>query len=103
MSKNIIHNSLKNKPNEKGRFGIYGGMFVAETLMPLITNVTSAYNKIKDTNSFKKNLAYYQKHYIGRPSPLYFAERISNYCKGAKIFLTGFTKLGCATQAPSFP
>ena len=54
MSKNIIHNSLKNQPNEKGRFGIYGGMFVAETLMPLITNVTSAYNKIKDTNSFKK-------------------------------------------------
>ena len=86
MPKNIIHNSLKNQPNEKGRFGIYGGMFVAETLMPLITNVTSAYNKIKDTNSFKKKLAYYQKHYIGRPSPLYFAERITNYCKGAKIF-----------------
>ena len=54
MPKNIIHNSLKNQPNEKGRFGIYGGMFVAETLMPLITSVTSAYNKIKDSNSFNK-------------------------------------------------
>ena len=86
MFKNIIHNSLKNKPDEKGRFGIFGGMFVAETLMPLITNVTFSYNKIKNSNSFKKELAYYQKHYIGRPSPLYFAERLSSYCKGAKIY-----------------
>ena len=85
MNTNIF-NSLKNQPDEFGKFGDYGGMFVAETLMPLIINVTNSYNSIKKSEKFINDLNYYQKNYIGRPSPLYFAERISNYCNGAKIF-----------------
>ncbi len=81
-----LFNSLKNQPDEFGKFGDYGGMFVAETLMPLIINVTNSYNLIKNSEKFINDLNYYQKNYIGRPSPLYFAERISNYCNGAKIF-----------------
>ena len=83
---NDLFNSLKNQPDEFGKFGDYGGMFVAETLMPLIINVTNSYNSIKNSEKFINDLLYYQKNYIGRPSPLYFAERISNYCNGAKIF-----------------
>ena len=83
---NDLFNSLKNQPDEFGKFGDYGGMFVAETLMPLIINVTNSYNLIKNSEKFINDLNYYQKNYIGRPSPLYFAERISNYCNGAKIF-----------------
>ena len=79
-------NSLKNQPSENGRFGEFGGMFVAETLMPLILEVTDAYKKISQQDTFKKELIYYQKNYIGRPSPLYFAERLTKYCNGAKLY-----------------
>jgi len=54
--------------------------------MPLIIDVSNAYKKLKNEISFKKNLQYYQEHYIGRPSPLYFAKRITEYCEGAKIY-----------------
>ena len=84
--KSDLFNSLKNQPDEFGKFGDYGGMFVAETLMPLIINVTNSYNSIKNSKKFINDLNYYQKNYIGRPSPLYFAERISDFCDGAKIY-----------------
>ena len=84
--KKINFNSLKNQPSEDGKFGEYGGMFVAETLMPLILSLSKNYNKLKKSTSFQEKLKYYQKNYIGRPSPLYFANRITDYCGGAKIF-----------------
>ena len=85
-NKKINFNSLKNQPSEDGKFGEYGGMFVAETLMPLILSLSKNYNKLKKSTSFQEKLKYYQKNYIGRPSPLYFAKRITDYCGGAKIF-----------------
>ena len=85
-NKKINFNSLKNQPSEDGKFGEYGGMFVAETLMPLILSLAKNYNKLKKSTSFQEKLKYYQKNYIGRPSPLYFANRITDYCGGAKIF-----------------
>ena len=84
--KKINFNSLKNQPSEDGKFGEYGGMFVAETLMPLILSLSKNYIKLKKSTSFQEKLKYYQKNYIGRPSPLYFANRITDYCGGAKIF-----------------
>ena len=85
-NKKIKFNSLKNQPSENGKFGEYGGMFVAETLMPLILSLSKNYNKLKKSSSFQEKLKYFQKNYIGRPSPLYFANRITDYCGGAKIF-----------------
>ena len=85
-NKKINFNSLKNQPSDDGKFGEYGGMFVAETLMPLILSLSKNYNKLKKSSSFQEKLKYYQKNYIGRPSPLYFAKRITDYCGGAKIF-----------------
>lgn len=73
-------------PDENGHFGIYGGRYVAETLMPLINEVGREYEKAKHDPEFQKELEYYFKHYIGRPSPLYFAERMTEHCKGAKIY-----------------
>ena len=73
-------------PDKDGHFGIYGGRFVAETLMPLILQVEEAYNAAKADPSFQKEIDYFLTHYVGRPSPLYFAERLTEYCKGAKIY-----------------
>ena len=74
-------------PDENGRFGIYGGRFVAETLMPLILQVEDAYNKAIIDPNFNSELIYFQKHYVGRPSPLYFAERLTEHYGGAKLYL----------------
>ena len=82
----VNQNSFKNQPSEEGKFGDYGGMFVAETLMPLILEVSKSYAKLKKNKLFQEELIYYQKHYIGRPSPLYFAKRITEFCNGAKIY-----------------
>ena len=79
--------NIKNYPDQNGRFGIYGGRFVAETLMPLIIEVEKQYKLAKKDKSFKKELEYYFKHYVGRPSPLYFAERLTEFLKGPKIYL----------------
>ena len=81
-----MSNSYRHLPDEQGRFGIYGGRFVAETLMPLILEVEAAYEAAKSDSGFLSALAYYQKHYIGRPSPLYFAERMTTYFGGAKLY-----------------
>jgi len=82
-----IKNSLKQLPNEKGYFGSFGGRYVSETLMPLILEVEKEYNKIKNDNNFKKELDHYMKTYVGRPSPLFFAERITKDLEGPKIYL----------------
>jgi tryptophan synthase beta chain len=73
-------------PDKEGHFGHYGGRYVAETLMPLILEVEKAYNATKADPEFQKELDYHFNYYIGRPSPLYFASRLTEYCKGAKIY-----------------
>ena len=81
-----IKNSFKQLPNEKGYFGSFGGRYVSETLMPLILQVEKEYEKIKNENSFKEELNHYMETYIGRPSPLFFAERITKDLGGPKIY-----------------
>ena len=83
---NINANSLKNLPDLNGRFGEFGGRFVAETLMPLILNVEESYEKAIKDRSFLSELDLLRRDYIGRPSPLYFAKRLTEYFKGAKIY-----------------
>ncbi len=79
--------SYRNGPDAKGLFGSFGGQYVAETLMPLIHDLAAEYEKAKNDPAFIEELAYFQRDYIGRPSPLYFAERLTEFCGGAKIFL----------------
>jgi len=79
-------NSLRTGPDERGHFGIYGGRFVAETLMPLILDLEKAYNDAKADPTFQREMDGYLAHYVGRPSPLYFAERLTGHLKGAKIY-----------------
>ncbi len=79
-------NSFRAGPDEDGRFGIYGGRFVAETLMPLILDLQDEWNKAKTDPEFQAEIAHLGKHYIGRPSPMYFAERLTAELGGAKIY-----------------
>ena len=79
-------NSYKNGPNKEGFFDIFGGRFVAETLMPLILDLEKEYNTAKKDKSFINELKYWNKHYIGRPSPLYFSSRITKELGGAKVY-----------------
>lgn len=79
--------SYKVGPDSRGHFGIFGGRFVAETLMPLVLEVEQAYAKAKVDPKFQDEILYYAKHYIGRPSPLYFAKRLTEHFGGAKIYL----------------
>tara|TARA_Y100001970_G_scaffold105869_1_gene132607 strand:+ start:11836 stop:13047 length:1212 start_codon:yes stop_codon:yes gene_type:complete len=81
-----IKNSYKQLPNEKGYFGNFGGRYVSETLMPLILEVEKEYEKLKIEENFKKELNHYMETYIGRPSPLFFAERITKDLDGPKIY-----------------
>ncbi|MQB45596.1 tryptophan synthase subunit beta [Rhizobium sp. ICMP 5592] len=79
-------NSFRAGPDEDGRFGIYGGRFVAETLMPLILDLQEEWEKAKNDPAFQAELKSLGTHYIGRPSPLYFAERLTAELGGAKIY-----------------
>ena len=79
-------NSFRTGPDERGFFGLYGGRFVAETLMPLILDLEKAYAAAKDDPAFRGEMNGYLKNYVGRPSPLYFAERLTEYLGGAKIY-----------------
>ena len=79
-------NSLRTGPNERGRFGEFGGRFVAETLMPLILEVGQAYTAAKADPAFDADLRHHLKHYVGRPSPLWFAERLTKHLGGAKVY-----------------
>ncbi len=80
-------NSFRTGPDETGHFGIFGGRFVAETLMPLILELEKAYGEAKADPEFHRQMGDYLAHYVGRPSPLYFAERLTEHCGGAKIYL----------------
>src|SRR5438132_4426995 len=86
MNRNLP-NSFRSGPDEHGHFGIYGGRFVAETLMPLILELEAAYAEAKKDARFQAELDHHLEHYVGRPSPLYFAERMSEHLGGAKIYL----------------
>ena len=86
-------NSFRNGPDEQGMFGIFGGRFVAETLMPNILELGEAYEATKQDPAFRDELAWLNKHYTGRPSPLYYAESLTQHLregaadgKGAKIY-----------------
>jgi tryptophan synthase beta chain len=87
-------NSFRTGPDERGHFGIYGGRFVAETLMPLILELEKAYAAAKADPAFQREMDGYLTHYVGRPSPLYFAERMTEHLRrktasglmGAKIY-----------------
>ncbi|MEL6946204.1 MAG: tryptophan synthase subunit beta [Pseudomonadota bacterium] len=79
-------NSFRMGPDEDGQFGIFGGRFVAETLMPNILELDEAYKKAKADPEFMAELEALNTHYTGRPSPLYFAERLTEHLGGAKIY-----------------
>src|SRR5437868_2279884 len=80
-------NSFRTGPDDQGHFGMFGGRFVAETLMPLILDLEKAYAEAKADAAFRVEMEGYLKHYVGRPSPLYYAERLSQHLGGAKIYL----------------
>jgi tryptophan synthase beta chain len=77
-------NSFRSGPDEGGHFGIYGGRFVAETLMPLILDLEKAYAEAKVDPAFQAEMNGYLTHYVGRPSPLYYAERLTEHCRSTK-------------------
>jgi tryptophan synthase beta chain len=81
-----LPNSLRQGPDARGRFGPYGGRFVAETLMPLILEVEKAYEEAKRDPTFMNEWRRLLTHYVGRPSPLWFAERLTQKLGGAKIY-----------------
>ncbi|MFN4014341.1 MAG: tryptophan synthase subunit beta [Reyranella sp.] len=81
-----VPNSFRTGPDERGHFGIFGGRYVAETLMPLILDLEKAYNEAKADPSFQNELDYLLEHYAGRPSPLYYARRLTEKLGGAKIY-----------------
>jgi len=76
----------QNLPDKNGNFGIFGGRFVAETLMPALLELEKAYTKIKNDKKFQATFHYYLENYAGRPTPLYFAERLTKHLGGAKIY-----------------
>ena len=79
-------NSFRTGPDERGHFGIYGGRFVAETLMPNILELEAAYAAAKADPAYQKEMDHHLAHFVGRPSPLYFAERLTQKFGGAKIY-----------------
>ena len=82
-----LFNSFMNGPDENGRFGQFGGRFVSETLMPLILELEAEYEKAKKDKAFWAEMNDLWEHYVGRPSPLYFAERLTKYLNGAKVYM----------------
>ena len=79
-------NTYRSIADENGHFGLFGGRYVAETLIPLILEVGDAYAKAKDDPAFAEELTRFNTHYAGRPSPLYFAERLTEHLGGARIY-----------------
>ena len=93
MTSSPTPNSFRTGPDERGRFGIFGGRFVAETLMPLILDLEAAYDEAKADPAFHAEMDGYLTHYVGRPSPLYYAERLTEHLRagapagmGARVF-----------------
>lgn len=87
MNASSTLNSYRSGPDDRGRFGIFGGRFVAETLMPLILDLEAAYEAAKNDPDFHAEIQDLHTNYIGRPSPLYYAERLTKKFGGAKIYL----------------
>lgn len=86
MNQTNTPNSYRTGPDEQGMFGIFGGRFVAETLMPLILELEEEWTKAKADPAFRAELDHLNAHYVGRPSPLYFAERLTEHLGGAKVY-----------------
>ncbi len=86
MSVDRKPNSYRTGPDESGHFGIFGGRFASETLMPLLLDLERAYRRAKDDPAFRAEMDWFLTHYIGRPSPLYFAERLTDHVGGAKLY-----------------
>ena len=84
MEKNVQRTS---GPDEAGHFGPYGGKYVPETLMPALEELEAAYFKAKQDREFQDELGYYLHHYAGRPTPLYFARRLTEHFGGGRIYL----------------
>ena len=82
-----VQNSLRQQPDERGHFGAFGGRYVAETLMPLILDLEREYRAAQTDPAFRDEFEYLLKHYVGRPSPLWFAERLTKDLGGAKVYL----------------
>ena len=80
-------NSFHALPDERGYFGDYGGRFVPETLMPSLLELEAFSRRLKCDESFQEELVHYLKHYVGRPTPLYFASRLTASLGGARIYL----------------
>ena len=74
-------------PDKHGHFGEFGGKYVAETLMPALAELETAYQRFSKDAAFKKTFTDYARHYVGRPTPLYFAKNLSEHLKGPKIYL----------------
>ena len=88
LFKDTGSNSLRNGPDDKGRYGDYGGRFVSETLMPLIIELEKSYQELKKDDRFWKEYEDLLNNYVGRPSPMYFAERLTLHLNGPKIYLS---------------
>ena len=86
LFKDTGSNSFRNGPDDKGRFGDYGGRFVSETLMPLIIELEKSYQELEKDDRFWKEYEDLLNNYVGRPSPMYFAERLTSYLNGPKIY-----------------
>ena len=86
VQKPALLNSYRSGPDDTGHFGIFGGRFVAETLMPLILDLQQAYDDARADPAFQTEMNGFLKDYVGRPSPLYFAERLTDHLGGAKIY-----------------
>ena len=78
---------MRRLPDEVGRFGAFGGRYVPETLIPALDELTRVYEKARRDPAFRKELQYYLRHYVGRPTPLYYAERLTKKLGGAQIYL----------------
>ena len=76
-----------NLPDARGHFGKFGGKYVIETLMPALESLEALYNEVRDDPKFQQDLKYYLNKYVGRPTPLYFAERLTKHFGGAKVYL----------------
>ncbi|MCY4137415.1 MAG: pyridoxal-phosphate dependent enzyme, partial [Rhodobacteraceae bacterium] len=80
-------NTYRSGPDERGRFGDFGGRFVSETLMPLILELEAEYARARTDPEFLDEMERFRTHYVGRPSPLYFAERLTDHFGGARIYM----------------
>src|SRR5215475_6745246 len=81
-----VRRNWQDLPDAQGRFGAYGGRYVAETLIPLVLDLEQAYRAAQADPAFKAQMDDMWTHYVGRPSPLYFAERLTEHFGGAKIY-----------------